>query len=93
MAAVKRLLIPSLNPAGLMALAGALYALGTGIFNVVHHHQAIDPQVIVSAIGAMLAALTRQVVTPVSDPHDGANRPLTAAVAADPDPPPPFTAS
>jgi hypothetical protein len=73
---VKRILTPNLNPNGLMALAAAAYALGTAIWNVVHGHGAVDPQVIVSALGAFLAALSRQVVTPVADPRDGNGKSL-----------------
>lgn len=73
---MKRLLSPSLNPTGLTAAVAALWALGTGVWNVVHHHGAIDPQVIVAALASVSALLTRQVVTPVTDPKDGAGRPL-----------------
>lgn len=85
---MNRILNPSLNPAGLSSAALALYALGIGIWNVTHHAGAIDPQVIVAAMAAVAALFTRQVVTPVADPKDGANRPLKplAAPPAEPSP-------
>lgn len=73
---MKRILSPSLNPAGLSSAVLTLYALGTGIWNVAHHGPAIDPQVIVAAVAAVAALFTRTVVTPVKDPKDGAFRPL-----------------
>ncbi len=73
---MNRILNPSLNPAGLSSAVLALYALGTGIWNVAHHAGAVDPQVIVAAVAAVAALFTRQVVTPVADPKDGAFRPL-----------------
>jgi hypothetical protein len=76
---MKRILSPATNPAGLTAAISALYALGMGIWNVVHHRGAIDPQVIVAAVTAVAALYTRQVVTPVADPHDGAGRALKTA--------------
>lgn len=76
---MKRILSPSLNPAGLSSAVLALYALGTGIWNVTHHAGAVDPQVIVAAVAAAAALFTRQVVTPVADPKDGAFRPLLPA--------------
>lgn len=79
MAPVKRLASPSLNPAGLMAAAGAVYAAVVMILNAAHHHGVINPQVIVAALGAVLALLTRQVVTPVKDPRDGNGQPLATA--------------
>lgn len=78
---MKRILSPATNPAGLTSLAAALYALGFGIWNVAHHRGAIDPQVIVAALSAVAALFTRQVVTPVADPHDGAGSPLKTAAA------------
>lgn len=83
MAPVKRLASPSLNPAGLMAAAGAVYAAVVMILNAVHHTGVIDPQVLVAAIGAVMALLTRQVVTPVKDPKDGNGNPLHGPMAAD----------
>lgn len=76
---MKRALNPSLNPAGLMAAAGAVYAAVVMILNAAHHHGVIDPQVIVAAAGAVLALLTRQAVTPVKDPRDGNGKPLAAS--------------
>lgn len=68
---MSRLTSPSLNPTGLMAAAGAVYAAVVMITNAYHHKGVIDPQVIVAAVGAVAALLTRQVVTPVADPRDG----------------------
>lgn len=73
---MKRILSPATNPAGLTSLIAALYALGVGIWNVTQHRGAVDPQVIVAALAAVAALFTRQVVTPVADPHDGAARRL-----------------
>lgn len=73
---VKRALSPSLNPAGLMAAAGAIYAAVVMILNARNGHGVIDPPVIVAAIGAVAALLTRQAVTPVADPRDGNGSPL-----------------
>ena len=66
-----RLVNPATNPNGYMAAAGAILAAVVMITNAVHHHGIIDPTVIVSAIGAMAALFTRQLVTPVGDPKDG----------------------
>lgn len=68
---MSRLTSPSLNPAGLMAAAGAVYAAVVMCLNAYNHKGVIDPQVIVAAVGAVCALLTRQVVTPVADPRDG----------------------
>lgn len=87
---VPRALNVSTNPAGWMAAAGAVYAAAVMIYNAYNHHGVIDTNVIVAAVGAVGALLTRQVVTPVADPKDGAGRslypaPLGGIVA----PPPP----
>ena len=76
MAPVKRAISPTLNPAGLMATAGAVYAATVMILNAYHHHGVIDPPVIIAAVGAVAALLTRQDVTPVADPKDGNGNPL-----------------
>lgn len=73
---MKRAFSPATNPAGLTSLIAALYALGTGIWNVAHNHVALDPQVVVAALAAAAAWYTRQAVTPVRDPRDGAGHPL-----------------
>jgi len=73
---MKRALSPSLNPAGLTSAGLAVYAAVVMITNAVHHHGVIDPPVIVAAIGAVAALLTRQAVTPVADPKDGNGNPL-----------------
>lgn len=69
------------NPAGLLATAGAVYAAAVMIYNAVNHHGVIDTNAIVAAVGAVGALLTRQVVTPVSDPKNGAGVPLVPAPA------------
>src|SRR6185312_7777821 len=76
---MKRLVYPTLNPAGLMAATGTVYAATVMIYNATHHHGVIDPAVIVAAVGAVAALLTRQVVTPVADPRDGNGEPLLRA--------------
>lgn len=76
---MKRVFSPATNPAGLTSLIAALYALACGIWNVAHHRGAVDPQVIVAALSAVAALFTRQVVTPVTDPKDGAGRRLMPA--------------
>jgi hypothetical protein len=81
---MKRLVSPALNPAGLMAAAGAVYAAAVMITNAVHHHGIIDPAVIVAAVGAVAALLARQVVTPVADPRDGNGEPLLRAATPQP---------
>jgi hypothetical protein len=70
-APLKRVLYPHLNPAGLMAGAGAVYAAAVMIVNAYHHHGVISVPVVVAAVAAVAALLTRQVVTPVADPKDG----------------------
>jgi hypothetical protein len=71
-----RLLTPSLNPTGLMAAAGLVYAAVAMLLNAHYHHGVIDPAVIVAAVGAVAALLTRQIVTPVKNPRDGNGVPL-----------------
>ena len=97
-ATVPRALNVSTNPAGWMAAAGAVFAAATMIYNAVNHHGVIDTGVIVAAAGAVSALLTRQVVTPVADPKNGAGVPLVPVatpVAVPPPllPPPPPDAS
>ncbi len=75
----RRLIHPKLNPAGLMSAAGAVYAVVTMIFNAYNHGGIISTPVILAAIAAVSALLTRQVVTPLADPVDGAGRPLVPA--------------
>jgi hypothetical protein len=101
MAPVKRLVSPSLNAPGLMATAGAVYAATVMILNAYHGHGVIDPPVIIAAVGAVAALLTRQVVTPVADPVSAAGVPLVPAptavlppvVSITPPPIPPATGS
>lgn len=73
---VPRALSLSTNPAGLMAAAGAVFAAAVMITNAVNGHGVIDSTVVVSAIAAVAALFTRQVVTPVADPKDPVGRPL-----------------
>ena len=75
---MKRALSPHLNPAGYMAAIGAVYAVAIMIWNAYRHHGIIDPQVVVAALAAVAALLTRQVVTPVGDPKDGNGKPLVS---------------
>src|SRR5258708_5689887 len=76
---VKRLLAPSLNPAGLSALIAAAVALALGIRNVEAHHQAFTLPVLLSLAWSAFSAYTRTQVTPVADPRDGNGNPLTSA--------------
>jgi hypothetical protein len=73
---VPRALNVNTNPAGLLAAAGVIYAAAVMIYNAIHGHGVIDTNVIVAAVGAIAALLTRQVVTPVADPKNGAGVPL-----------------
>ena len=57
---MKRLLSPAQNPAGWMVAAGAVYAAAVMILHARDHHGVIDASVIVAAIGAVAAALTRR---------------------------------
>jgi hypothetical protein len=77
--ATRRLLHPALNAPGYMATAGAVYAAAVMIYNAHYHHGIINVPVIIAAITAVAALLTRQVVTPVADPKDGNGNPLVPA--------------
>jgi hypothetical protein len=79
---MKRALTPTLNPTGIGSAIAAVYAGVVLIWNVTHHHAAIDPQVIIAAIGAAAFLYTRMKVTPVADPKDGNGQPLVAAARA-----------
>jgi hypothetical protein len=79
MGSVRRLLHPALNPTGLTAAAGAVFAAAVMIYNAYTKHGVINVPVILAAITAVAALLTRQVVTPIADPVDGAGRPLVPA--------------
>jgi hypothetical protein len=79
MAALPRVLNPLTNPNGYIAAAGAVVAAAVMIDNAAHHHGVIDPAVIVAAVGAVAALLSRQVVTPVADPKNGAGIKLVPA--------------
>lgn len=76
MSSLARLLNVKTNPAGYMAAAGAVYAAAAMILNAVHHHGVINVPVIIAAVGAVSALLSRQLVTPVADPKDGAGNKL-----------------
>lgn len=65
-----RIANPVTNPGGYLAAAGAVVAAAVMIVNAVHHHGVIDSSVIIAAVGAVGALFTRQIVTPVKDPHD-----------------------
>ncbi len=73
---LSRTLNPQTNPAGYMATAGAVLAAVTMIYNAFQHHGLIDPAVIIGAVGAVSALLTRQIVTPTADPKNAAGVPL-----------------
>lgn len=77
-----RTLHPVLNAPGFMAAAGAIYAAAAMIWNAYNHHGVWNISVLIAAIGAVSALLTRQVVTPVADPKDGNGDPLVTAPAA-----------
>lgn len=81
---VPRALNPVTNPAGYLAAAGAVAAAVTMLVNAVNNHGLIDPTVIVAAVGAVGALLTRQAVTPVADPKNSAGVPLVPSVAPGP---------
>jgi hypothetical protein len=76
---MKRILKPSTNMAGLSAAAGAIYAAALMIYHVLNHQAAFSVPVAIAGIGAALALLTRQSVTPIADPLDGNGKPLTSA--------------
>jgi hypothetical protein len=79
-----RALNPATNPAGWLAAAGAVYAAAVMVYNAVNHHGVIDTNVIIAAVGAVGALLTRQAVTPVADPKNGAGVPLAPVVPVPP---------
>lgn len=83
--AVPRTLKPSTNPTGWITAAAAAYAAITMIWNAATGRGVIDPSIIVAAVTAAAAVLTRQAVTPITDPRDGNGHPLIPA----PPPPPP----
>ena len=84
----KRVLSPATNATGLGSAAAAIYAAVVMIWNVSHHQAAIDPQVIIAAIGAAAFLYTRFKVTPVADPRDGNGQPLVAVSPPSPVSPP-----
>jgi hypothetical protein len=73
---LNRILSPSLNPTGLSAAAGVIYAAGVMIDHVIRHQGVFSAPVAVAGVAAVLALLTRFVVTPVADPKDGSGKPL-----------------
>jgi len=76
---MKRALSPLTNPAGLTATGMALYAVISMVASTMHHHGAFSVPVVVAFISSAAALYTRQKVTPVTDPVDGAGRPLVPA--------------
>ena len=79
MAKLPRTISPALNPTGWIAAAGVIYAGVSMAYNAANHHGAWSTPVFVALVGAVASLLTRQVVTPVADPVDGAGRPLVPA--------------
>jgi hypothetical protein len=78
---IPRLASPATNPNGYLAAVGAVLAAVVMIYNAVNHRGPVDATVIVSGAGALLALLSRQYVTPVSDPRDGNGNSLAAVPA------------
>lgn len=78
---MKRALSPSLNPTGIGSAVAAVYAGVAMVWNATHHQAVIDPQVIVSALGAAAFLYSRLKVTPVADPRDGNGTPLATTLA------------
>lgn len=81
---VPAVLHPKTNPTGYMAAAGAVYAAAVMIYNARYHHGIIDVPVIVAAVAAVGSLLTRQIVTPVAAPRNGAGWPLVPAAIPGP---------
>jgi hypothetical protein len=81
MAALPGTLNVKLNPTGLTAVAGAVYAAVVMIYNARFHHGVISTPVIIAAAAAVFALLTRQVVTPTAAPRDGAGNQLVPVPA------------
>lgn len=73
---IPRSLNPATNPTGWLAAIGAVYAVAVMSYNAFNGFGILDPGVIASAVGAVLALFARQVVTPVADPKDASGRPL-----------------
>jgi hypothetical protein len=69
------------NPTGYMATAGAIYAGVAMAYNAYNHHGAWSTPVFIALAGAVASLLTRQIVTPVTAPRDGAGNPLVPAPA------------
>jgi hypothetical protein len=86
---VQRALSPTTNATGLGSAAAAIYAAIVMIYNALHHHAVIDPQVVIAAVGAAAFLYTRFKVTPVADPKDGNGQPLVPVPAPVPAPPAP----
>lgn len=81
---IPRALSPATNPAGLLAVAGAVLAATVMIINAVNGHGVIDTTVIVAAVGAVAALFTRQAVTPLADPKAADGVPLVPVVPVAP---------
>lgn len=88
MSKLRTLLNPMLNPTVYLAAAGAVYAVAVMVYNVINGHAALNAPnlsaLIVAAVGAVGALFTRQIVTPVKAPRDGAGRVLVPANTAMP---------
>ena len=68
-----------LNPTGYASAIGAVYAAVVMIYNAYNHHGVISTPVIIAAVAAIIALMTRTVVTPIAKPVDGAGRALVPA--------------
>lgn len=73
---VKRALSPATNATGLASAIAAIYAAVVLIINVVQHHAAFNPEVIVAAISAAAFLYARFRVTPLADPKDAVGNKL-----------------
>ena len=69
------------NPTGYAAAAGAIYAGAAMLYNAYYHHGVFSAPVFIALVGAVISLLTRQIVTPVRAPRDGAGNPLVPVPA------------
>lgn len=67
------------NPTGYMAAVSAVYAASVMLYNAHYHHGVISTPVIITAVILAASLLTRQIVTPVAAPKDGAGTLLVPA--------------
>ena len=72
---MNRSLHPATNPTGLIAGAGAVYAVAQWAWTAAGNKGTVSPIVVAIAF-AVAALLTRFVVTPLADPKDAIGRPL-----------------